>query len=322
MAKHAIFSDIHANWEALVAVCRDLAKVDGLRSLISLGDLVGYGPNPNEVIAGLHSLARKGYEVRYCLGNHDGAAIGLFEFVDLHDPRDLERLASEAGLKSLEAIARQFRDPQRRKYVPVRYNAKASIRWTQERLTDASRQVLATQSKDYLLLADGVLCVHGSPRDPLFDYVMNARRAQRALETPLMADVRLCFIGHTHIPGIWQLPADDVVSYAGNIIVMHPPTAVKETSLELDPEETVTVVNVGSIGQPRDGDPRALYAIYDDDAQTVELRRVAYDVATTRQKILESGLPKVLAQRLGQADAERGVVAEPESEEDKKGPNK
>jgi len=316
MALHALFSDVHANWEALVAVYRDFAPLDGLRDVWSLGDLVGYGPNPNEVIAGLHSLTKKGYQLHYCMGNHDGAAVGRFEFVDLHDPSDYERLKAEAGLKDFEAIALQYRDPKRRKYIPVRANAKASMLWTRQRLTDASRQFLVRMSKDYLPFAEGVLCLHASPRDPLFDYITSARRAQRAVEAPLMGDNRLCFLGHTHVPAIWQFGPDDIISYAGNIVVMHPPRKIQEPRVEAGPDGPVTLVNVGAVGQPRDGDPRAVYAIYDDAAHTVELRRVAYDVAKVRQKIIESGLPPILGERLGRADAERSVLDEPEAGED------
>jgi diadenosine tetraphosphatase ApaH/serine/threonine PP2A family protein phosphatase len=314
MAKHAIFSDIHANWEALVAVYSDFAKVDGLRDVCSLGDLVGYGANPNEVISGLYSLVKKGYTVHYCMGNHDAAALGHYEFVDLHNPLELDRLANEEGLRNLQDIARHYRDAKNRKFVPVRYNAKASMTWTQERLSDAARKFLATESKDFLLLADGVLAVHASPRDPLFDYITNATRAQKAIDSPLMNGIHLCFIGHTHIQGIWQFNAEDIINYAGNVVVMHPPTTIEDTRVSVDPATTITMVNVGSVGQPRDGDPRAVYAIYDDEAHTVELRRVAYDVAAARQKIIDSGLPKVLAERLGKADGEGGVIDEPEAE--------
>ncbi|GAG37775.1 unnamed protein product, partial [marine sediment metagenome] len=82
--------------------------------------------------------------------------------------------------------------------------------------------------------------------------------------------------------------------------------------VSLDLKATVTLVNVGSVGQSRDRDPRAVYAMYDDQDQAVELRRVDYDMAATRRKILESDLPDLLAERLGAADAERGVLDEPE----------
>jgi diadenosine tetraphosphatase ApaH/serine/threonine PP2A family protein phosphatase len=313
MAKHAILSDIHANLEALLAVYRDIAKFEGLRSVCSLGDIVGYGPNPTEVISGLNSLAKKGYAVRYCMGNHDAAAVGRFEFVDIHDPRDLETLA-EAGFGDIEAVARQYMDPQKRKYVPVTHNAKASHVWTRQRLTEPFRQFILQQSQEHLFLATGVLCVHASPRDPLFDYITTARRAQRALEAPLMTGVGLCFIGHSHLPGIWQLGGDQIVRYAGNVLIMRPPAFLPPTRAALDLETTITLVNVGSVGQSRDGDPRACYVVYDDAAQTVEFRRVAYDIAVTRQKILKSGLPENLAERLTAGSAERGV-AEPEGEE-------
>ena len=315
MAKHAILSDIHANWEALVAVYHDFAGMDDLRDVVSLGDLVGYGASPNEVISGLYSLVKKGYTVRYCMGNHDAAALGRYEFVDLHDPRDLDRLAAEAGLKNFEAIARHYRDVEHRKYVPVRFNAKASMRWTMDTLTDAAKRFLAAHSKDYLVLADGVLAVHASPRDPLFDYITTAKRAQKALDSPLMGGVHLCFIGHSHIQGIWQFGADDVINYAGNIVVMAPPTVVEGPVVAVEPDATITLVNVGSVGQPRDGDPRSVYAIWDDAAHTVELRRVSYDIAAARQKILDSDLPKILAARLGKADAEGGVIDQPDDQE-------
>ena len=316
MPKHALFSDVHANLEALAAVARDFSKVEGLRHIWSLGDLVGYGPNPNEVIQGLEALAKRGYQVHYCMGNHDGAATGRYEFVNLHEPGEYERLKAEAGLKDFEAIALQYRDPKRRKYIPVRANAKLSTIWTRQHLTEASKEFLATRCKDYLPLGDGVLCVHGSPRDPLFDYVTNARRVQRAAEAPLMGDNWLCFLGHTHIPGLWQFGPDDIVTYAGHTVVMHPPKEVEGTSVRLGNGGPGTVINVGAVGQPRDGDPRAAYVIYDEEARTIELRRVGYDVARTRQKIVESGLPEDLARRLGQGQAEEELAegAEPAEE--------
>ena len=314
MPRHAILSDIHANHEALQAVYRDLAGVEGLRSIVSLGDLVGYGPNPAEVISGLSSLARKGYSLRYCMGNHDAAVVGRFEFVDFHDPADVEFLATQAGLGDFAAVARQYQDPQKRKYIPVTANAKASTRWTREHLAEPFRQFLAQQSRDHLFLATGVLCVHASPRDPLFHYVLSGRRAQKALEAPLMTGVGLCFLGHTHIPGIWQLRADQLVRFAGNVICMEPPRPLCGPRVQLDLEATITVVNVGSVGQSRDGNPAASYAIYDDQEQSVELRRVPYDVAATREKLLASGLPPALAEKLGAADAEKGV-AEPHADE-------
>lgn len=307
MATHAILSDIHANWEALVAVWRDMGRLDGLCSIVSLGDIVGYGASPAAVVAGVHGFSKRGYQLHYCMGNHDGAVVGRFEFVDLHDPRDRDRLAQEAGLTTLEAIARHYRDIENRKYVPVTYNAKASLAWTREHLPAQTIGFLNQRSADHLELAEGVLCVHASPRDPLFDYVTDARRAQRALEAPLMSGVHLCLCGHTHIPGIWQLPAESLVRFAGNVIAMETPRALDGPKVQHDPENAITLVNVGSVGQPRDGDPRACYAIYDDEAQTVELRRLAYDIEAARQKIVQAGLPKALAHRLGSADAERDV---------------
>lgn len=310
MARHAILSDVHANFEALQAVYRDIARDPHLHSIVSLGDLVGYGPNPAEAIAGLNSLTRKGYTVRYCMGNHDAAAVGRYEFVDLRDPADLERLATEAGLKELRDIGMHYKDPKKRKYIPVTANAKLSIQWTAPRLAEPYRQFIIQNSKDHLILTPGVLCVHASPRDPLFHYVVTGRNAQKALDAPLMAGITTCFIGHTHVPGIWQLRAELLVRFAANVICMEPPRAIKTTKLQLHPESTITIVNVGSVGQSRDGNPAAAYAVYDDTEQTVELRRVPYDLEATRRKILAAGLPPALAERLGAANGERGVASE------------
>jgi diadenosine tetraphosphatase ApaH/serine/threonine PP2A family protein phosphatase len=315
MAKYAIFSDVHGNWEALGAVYRDFEGIDNLRDIVSLGDLVGYGPDPNKVVGGLHALAKKGYRVRYCQGNHDAAIIGRFDFIDLRDAVDRERLASEAGLKTIEDVAAHFREPETRKYVPVRYTAKASIAWTRDAISDGVRAFLETQCPDHIKLTPDILCVHGSPADPLFGYVTNQRRAQKAFETPLMSGVRLCLHGHSHIPGIWQLGADDMVSFAGKVVLMQPPRQVETTNLKLDLASTITLVNVGSVGQPRDGDGRAAYCVFDDAAMTVEFRRVAYDVEATRKKIIAAGLPKLLADRLREASAESDVVEDHDSEE-------
>jgi len=309
MAKYAIFSDVHANWEALSAVYKDFCNVEGLREVVSLGDLVGYGPNPNEVVGGLHALTKKGYRVRCVLGNHDAAAIGRFDFVDLRDAADRERLASEAGLDTLEAAAKHFKDIEHRKYIPVRFTAKASIAWTKERLSDGVRAFLQ-KCPDHFRIGQDILFSHGSPADPLFGYVTSERRAQRAFEAPLMQGVRLCFHGHSHIAGMWQLGADDVVSYAGNVVIMNPPRKLPGTMLKVDLDSTITLVNVGSVGQPRDGDGRAAYCLFDDEALTIEIRRVAYDVEGARKKIVASGLPKLLADRLGAADAKPALEDE------------
>jgi diadenosine tetraphosphatase ApaH/serine/threonine PP2A family protein phosphatase len=93
-------------------------------------------------------------------------------------------------------------------------------------------------------------------------------------------------------------------------IVVGPPRVLKDTSLTAAPDESITIINVGAVGQPRDGDPRAAYAVFDDQTNEVELRRVEYDVETTRKKILASGLPEALAQRIGVADAKGGVISE------------
>jgi diadenosine tetraphosphatase ApaH/serine/threonine PP2A family protein phosphatase len=133
-----------------------------------------------------------------------------------------------------------------------------------------------------------------------------------------MKDIFLCFLGHSHIPGVWQWKADDVVHMFGKTVVMGPPKLVTDPRFTADPESTVTIVNVGAAGQPRDGDPRAAYVVYDDVTHAVELRRVAYDLAAVRQKIVQSGLPTALADLISQADAQGGVIEQEEPEESPK----
>lgn len=127
--------------------------------------------------------------------------------------------------------------------------------------------------------------VHGSPRHPIWEYVYNARVA--AQNFPLI-DTRLCFIGHTHVQlFIWE---DEAMAN----IAPHRPS----DGDVLDVSSGKVIINPGSVGQPRDGDPRAGYAIYDPDANTVTFRRVAYDVGATQAQMRDAGLPESLVQRL------------------------
>jgi diadenosine tetraphosphatase ApaH/serine/threonine PP2A family protein phosphatase len=246
----AILSDVHANLEALRAVLDD-AENQGAEALYSLGDVVGYGPNPRECI----DLVM-GFRVAI-LGNHDQAA--------LFDP---------AG------------------FSPV---AERAIFWTREQL-EASHEPRAVREKRWEFLAalprthkeGGHLHVHGSARNPLNEYVWpedvyNQRKAER-----LFALVeRCCFQGHTHVPGVF------VEGTGGG----HQYFAPDEVSHCYRLGGRKALFNVGSVGQPRDGDPRACYALF--DGETIRFRRVAYDVETTRRKIhAVAELAPVLGDRL------------------------
>jgi diadenosine tetraphosphatase ApaH/serine/threonine PP2A family protein phosphatase len=236
-----IVSDIHANLAALDAVIRDAGPFD---QIWCLGDIVGYGPDPNECIERLRSFQS------LCLaGNHDLAVIGKLNLDDFSSD------AREAAI------------------------------WTRQWLTPANRAWLETLSPSSVIAGTGITLVHASPRDPVWEYVASpavARHCLEQMETPI------CLYGHTHIPMIFRQPA-----YLRGISTEWVRVNVPLT-LTLDR----ILVNPGSVGQPRDDDPRASYALLDLEALTLTWRRVLYDVATTQKKMKEAKLPAGLIRRL------------------------
>ena len=233
----AVLSDIHANLAALTAVRDDLPEID---QLWVLGDIVGYGPQPNEVVRLLQEMG-----ARSVLGNHDGAAIGTV------NPRDFNP------------------------------DAAAAIRWTAENLDDNARAYLATLPE--VRREDELTAVHGSPRDPTWEYITNTAIAADnfgAFET------QLCLFGHTHLPIIFQDGGDGV-----EVVRATPGT-------EIDLGKQRALVNPGSVGQPRDGNPATSYLLLDTDANVVEFRRLGYDLAETQRLMGEANLPPRLIERL------------------------
>ena len=236
----AVLSDIHANLAALEAVRADLPQVD---EVWVLGDTVGYGPQPNEVIALLQSIG-----ARSVLGNHDGAAI--------------------------ETVDAAYFNP----------DARAAIEWTREILDDNSRAYVATRPE---VRRDGdVTAVHGSPRDPIWEYITSATIAAANFDA---FDTRLCLFGHTHVPVVYRQVDGTVDALA----------ALPGPAVALDGGRSL--VNPGSVGQPRDGIPDAAYAILElgeDGADSVEFRRVPYEIARTQQLMRDLSLPGRLVDRL------------------------
>ena len=164
--------------------------------------------------------------------------------------------------------------------------AKSAVRWTFEVLSAADRAWLAALPAGPHCVDDYVEICHGSPFDE-DAYIFDELDALRALK----ASVRtLCLFGHTHYPITFELSTDGF--YATG------PSERAETPLDLR-NGSKYLVNPGSVGQPRDGDPRAAYAIVDTDAQRIDLFRVPYDVEAAQAKVMKAGLPEVLAQRLG-----------------------
>jgi len=241
--RYLILSDIHANLDALEVV---LAHAEGAWDrLLVLGDLVGYGAEPNEVTDRIRDLK----PVVVIRGNHDKAATGLDDGSQFNH---VARLAAE---------------------------------WTGEQLTADNREYLRQLPSGPIQVDALVEICHGSPLDE-DHYIFDAHDAREAV---MSATRPLCLFGHTHMPVMFRAVTD---TFQGSV-----PDPDVETTLPLD-RDARYLVNVGSVGQPRDGDPRAAYGILDDEAREVRMRRVPYPVETAQRKILAAGLPASLANRL------------------------
>jgi predicted phosphodiesterase len=235
----AVLSDVHSNLHALEAVLADVDAA-GVDEVWCLGDLVGYGPRPNECV----ELLRERTAV--CLaGNHDLVVVGKIP------------IAAFAG-EAAEAAA-----------------------WTQRVLESEPRAFLAqlgpsATSRDADLF-------HGSARDPVWEYVLSAEVGHATLE---LADHPLVLVGHSHV-ALELSEADEGVRGAA---------APAGTRVEL--RDRRRLLNPGSVGQPRDGDPRAAWLEIDEDAGWATFRRTGYPVERTQAEMREVGLPEVLAARL------------------------
>lgn len=236
-----VISDIHANFNALQSVLADAGTVD---SIWCLGDVVGYGPDPNDCIDLLRTLPNL-----VCLrGNHDAAALGQID---------------------LEAFNRE---------------ARLSARWMRSILTADS--MLFLQSLEEKLILGDVTLAHGSPRNPVWEYLLDTYTATANFN---YFQTRFSFVGHTHLP-VAYMEMEDTKEVQWRIIQT-------EESLTL---KTRTIINPGSVGQPRDHDPRAAYAIFYPETQLWEPHRVTYDITGVQQRIYQNGLPRRHAMRLSQ----------------------
>jgi predicted phosphodiesterase len=234
--RYLILSDIHANVPALDAVVAHAAgRFD---TVVNCGDIVGYGPDPNEAIE--FCRERCTAVVR---GNHDKAVVGLG---DLEWFSDLARTSAE---------------------------------WTSGQLTAENAAWLAALPQGPLE-CDGFTLVHGAPHDE-DEYVVNALEVR---EIAAAYTSGLTFFGHTHLQSAFELHRNGV-----RLLNVHDFVASDTSAF---------VVNPGSVGQPRDRDPRAAYALYDTETRVVELRRADYDLDLVYQRVLRAGLPEVLALRL------------------------
>jgi len=237
-----VVSDIHANLTAFDAVLADAGAVD---EVWCLGDVIGYGPDPNEIVERLRSLPK----LTCMLGNHDVAVLGQMDFAVFNT------------------------------------EARKSLLWQKKALTPENIAFLESLPQETLVRGD-VTLAHGSPRDPVWEYILNTLVARLNFES---FQTSYCFVGHSHIQCLFQLDRDkDRVSL--NV------PRVNEVS-QLTPR---VILNPGSVGQPRDRDPRAAYAIYDTDGQVWAPRRVEYNIPEVQQRIREANLPEKHAIRLGE----------------------
>jgi predicted phosphodiesterase len=244
VARYLVLTDIHANLEAL-DMCLADARTRRYDQLLLLGDVVGYGADPNAVIDRVRELS----PVAMIRGNHDKVALGLEQ------------------AEGFNAAAR------------------AAARWTIDALTPEHRAWLAALPMGPKIVDDLVEICHGSPFDE-DSYIFDELDAMRAIAS---ASRPVCLFGHTHQAIAFEL--------AGGDFRVVWPAAGGHTDLHLIPGGKY-LVNPGSVGQPRDGDPRASYAIVDTAAMRITFVRLDYNVAITQEKVLAAGLPEPLARRL------------------------
>ncbi len=237
--RYLIISDIHGNYPALMAVLHTAQPYD---AIWSLGDFVGYGPNPNECIDAI----RNGDHLAVA-GNHDWGVLG------------------RADIFTFNSDARQ------------------ALLWTQQEL-GASETAYLAELPTRLQVGEFLL-VHASPRQPLWEYLIEAEVAADIFQR---YDFRIAFVGHTHLPLLFEWR--EKTGEAGLLMPDY------RNPVRLDHRRLI--VNPGSVGQPRDGDPRAAYAILDTDAGTLEFHRVPYPVEITQERMRARGLPSRLIDRL------------------------
>lgn len=253
----AVISDLHSNLQALRRALEDIAEL-GITRIACLGDVVGYGANPRECLA----LVMEHCEFTL-LGNHEDALLNYAE--DFND------------------------------------NARAAIHWTQDRLNSPDFPAEENCAfwnflgeRPHQVETDAALFVHGSPRDPVREYMLprDAKNAEKMSRVFAAQTQPVSFVGHSHVPGVY------VEGMPRHIAPRDLPDG-----LFVLPSDRQVLVNVGSVGQPRDGDQRLSYVIYEPPeegrAARIAFRRLPYDhEAASRAIRSEKGLPVYLAERL------------------------
>jgi diadenosine tetraphosphatase ApaH/serine/threonine PP2A family protein phosphatase len=232
-----VVSDIHSNVVALDAVLAAAGSLDGVWHL---GDVVGYGPDPNAVVRRLREIGAIGVR-----GNHDAAAVGGNE-IDWFNP-----------------------------------DARRAMEWTRAALDPDALEWLSALPERRT--EAGIELVHGSPRQPIWEYIVSDASARANLDR-LTGTAALH--GHTHVPVAWRDAEADVELIAGR------------DGAQLDLDDRRVLLNPGSVGQPRDGLPTASFLILEPEAGTVTWHRTAYDIGAVQVAMRAAGLPGALWRRL------------------------
>ena len=247
--RYGIYSDLHANLEALEVVLEQLQEIEKVDMLICLGDIVGYGANPNECIERVRETTE--YVIA---GNHDHAALDLTDI---------------------------------RYFNPY---AKKAVQWTQETLTKRSNEYLHSLPLKYHFPEEDFMIVHATPSKPeAWNYIFSRQEARYELNS---FSEKICFVGHSHQPLI-------IESHNNEINVIHANNGTDVIELK---KECRYIINDGSVGQPRDRNPKSAFCIFDSDKMTVQIKRIEYDIEAAQKKILDAGLPELLADRLATGD--------------------
>ena len=265
MPRYAVLSDIHGNLEAFEAVL-NVCSMEKAEKCLLLGDIVGYNANPAECIA----LARSLNLVAKVRGNHDELAVG----------------GEVEGFN---------------------LNARIAIQWTHDQLSEDDIKWLNQMPYKEIITECNATIVHATLDTPEnWGYIFDV---QHAIAHFTYQFKQVCFCGHSHVPVAFdKIPFATSERRAVERIPAWEGEVIDENSqIDFSAADKITIhlekghkylFNIGSIGQPRNSDPRASFAIYDSDAQTVSRYRIPYDIATAQQKVLDAGLPERLATRL------------------------
>ena len=268
MPKYAILSDIHANLEALTVVLDKCRELDPEMKYVCLGDIVGYNANPHECLEIVRGLNCVGM----VMGNHD-------QYVALNDP-----------------VMEGFNP-----------SAKKAVLWTRSQLTEDERAFLGKLRFREGIPGTNMTLVHATLDSPdQWGYIFDLHHAICSFSYQF---TQLCFCGHSHVPVAFQKKPissteDRMIEEIGEWLAGHVEGSPEEvfqkpdvSTIRLEPGHKY-LFNIGSIGQPRNRDPRASFAVYDSGAMTVSRYRLPYDILSTQAKVIAAGLPERLAVRL------------------------